>query len=80
MLFLFVLPFHDSSELPPIHPITSNLSQHTNHPHKKGFLADLVTFTEEILDGKFHFLCSDHLSNKKILIPLMLSVKLPISC
>ena len=26
-------------------------------PHKNGF-ADLVTFTEEILNGKLHFLCS----------------------
>ena len=26
------------------------------NPH---FPADLVTFTEEILDGKLHFLCSD---------------------
>ena len=24
-----------------------------------GFLADLVTFTEEILNGKLHFLCGD---------------------
>ena len=25
----------------------------------KGFILDLVTFTEEILNGKLHFLCSD---------------------
>ena len=29
---------------------------------KMKFLADLVTFTEEILDGKLHFLCSDFYS------------------
>ena len=28
------------------------------------FSADLVIFTEEILDGKLHFLCSDKISNK----------------
>ena len=27
------------------------------------FPADLVTFTEEILNGKLHFLCSDHYPN-----------------
>ena len=26
--------------------------------------ADLVTFTEEILDGKFHFLCSDRTDSR----------------
>ena len=26
------------------------------------FLVDLVTFTEEILNGKLHFLCSDFLT------------------
>ena len=26
------------------------------------FPADLVTFTEEIVDGKLHFLCSDSLT------------------
>ena len=29
--------------------------------------ADLVTFTEEILNGKFHFLCSDKLRIKLII-------------
>ena len=27
--------------------------------------ADLVTFTEEILNGKFHFLCSDILNESR---------------
>ena len=27
--------------------------------------ADLVTFTEEILNGKLHFLCSDHIRHTK---------------
>ena len=29
-------------------------------PPNPQFLADLVTFTEEILNGKLHFLCSDY--------------------
>ena len=29
------------------------------------FLADLVTFTEEILNGKFHFLCSEKCTKRK---------------
>ena len=28
--------------------------------------ADLVTFTEEILNGKLHFLCSDRMNDLKI--------------
>ena len=30
--------------------------------------ADLVTFTEEILNGKLHFLCSDKI-NIKVILP-----------
>ena len=36
------------------------------NPH---FLADLITFPEEILNGKFHFLCSGD-SYKKLFYPL----------
>ena len=32
------------------------------------FPADLVTFTEEILNGKLHFLCSDKI-NIKVILP-----------
>ena len=32
--------------------------------HKKQETADLVTFTEEILNGKLHFLCSESSKNK----------------
>ena len=36
------------------------------------FLADLVTFTEEILKGKLHFLCSDTNDDQetKLSVPL----------
>ena len=33
--------------------------------------ADLVTFTEEILNGKLHFLCSD----KFFLLPILVILK-----
>ena len=29
--------------------------------------ADLVTFTEEILNGKLHFLCKEFLQNQNVL-------------
>ena len=32
------------------------------------FLADLVTFTEEILNGKLHFLCSEYYVISTILL------------
>ena len=32
------------------------------------FSADLVTFTEEILNGKLHFLCSDNSSQDEFLL------------
>ena len=30
--------------------------------------ADLVTFTEEILDGKLHFLCSEDCENYELFL------------
>ena len=43
-----------------------NFKQNIRHNYTPQFLADLVTFTEEILNGKLHFLCSILFSNPKL--------------
>ena len=47
-----------------LHSFTRSSGRHQSfffipYTTQKMFLADLVTFTEEILNGKLHFLCSD---------------------
>ena len=37
--------------------------------------ADLVTFTEEILDGKLHFLCRDTQMKRRCMIRILLSTQ-----